>query len=142
MKITTNYGAGLGPMSPTQGATARTESGFSVEKSQTADRTQSIRAMAQASGVFGMDAILAMQGEEDPMTGRRRRQVHRANGLLDELDKIKIALLEGQMDTNLLLMLKARLDEKREEVDDEALGAMLNEVETRALVELAKRKMV
>ncbi|OYW79925.1 MAG: flagellar assembly protein FliX, partial [Asticcacaulis sp. 32-58-5] len=94
---------------------------------------------AGAFGVGGIDALLALQAEEDVLTGRRRRQIRRANDILDVLEDVKVSLLDGTLADATLLNLKNMIADRRETVEDEKLQAVLDHIETRALVELAKR---
>jgi hypothetical protein len=96
--------------------------------------------VAQAGGVAGigsLDALLALQADLDPME-RKRRAVKRAGGLLDILDALKLATLDGDVSTGTLSKLKSAVREHRESTDDPKLEAILNEIETRAAVEQAK----
>jgi hypothetical protein len=120
----------------------RANGNFSLSGSESAQKAGGPQASAATAGLFGVDAILALQGEEDALTGRRRRQMRRANDILDVLDEVKLSTLSGDMSTESLSKLQARIAEQREGVDDEKLQGLLNEVETRALVELAKRQMM
>jgi hypothetical protein len=71
-------------------------------------------------------------------TERKRRSVGRAGRLLDELDKIKIALLGGELSPGQLDRLGRAIREQRSATDDPKLEGLLDEIETRASVELAK----
>jgi hypothetical protein len=96
--------------------------------------------VTQAGGVAGvgsLDALLALQANLDPLE-RKRRAVRRAGGLLDLLDALKIAVLDGEVSTGTLSKLKSAVREQREATDDPRLESILNEIETRAAVEAAK----
>ncbi len=90
--------------------------------------------------VASVGALLTLQQEDGP-GARRRRMMRRAHGLLDQLDRIKMALLEGEMPLERLNALTASLKEEREELDDPNLIALLEQVEIRAEVERAKLEM-
>jgi hypothetical protein len=141
MSLKINATPGLGVTGAAAG-TRRASGNFSLSGSAAADKAGGPQASAAAAGLFGVDAILALQGEEDATTGRRRRQLRRANDILDVLDEVKVATLSGDMSLESLSRLQTRIAEQREGVDDERLQGLLNEVETRALVELAKRRMM
>lgn len=113
---------------PAQGSGAR----FTLDSS----RPEAAR-MAGVSGTMPMDGLVALQANEDA-TERKRRQVKRGHDLLDGLDKLKAALLSGQVPTRQLLMLKAQLDSRRETTDDPRLEELIGHVELRVAVELAK----
>jgi hypothetical protein len=93
--------------------------------------------VSSVSNVMGVEALLALQDVGTP-TERKRRQVSRAGRLLDELDEIKIALLGGDLSTAQLDRLARAIREQREATDDPKLEGILNDIETRAAVELAK----
>jgi hypothetical protein len=90
-----------------------------------------------AAGVDSVAALLALQAEGGATDGRSRG-VARAEGLLDRLDQLKLALLEGRPLATRLKDLAAATAEAREETGDPRLDSILNEVEVRAAVELAK----
>lgn len=92
---------------------------------------------AGVSRVMGVEALLALQDVESP-TERKRRSVRRADRLLDELDGLKVALLGGELSRGQLDSLARAVREQRSTTDDPKLEAVLDEIETRAAVELAK----
>jgi hypothetical protein len=87
--------------------------------------------------VGGIDALLALQGIEDP-TERRRRAVARGRQVLDVLDEIRLGLLAGSQDGSALGRLKGVVAQLKQETGDPALDQVLAEIELRAEVELAK----
>ncbi len=89
------------------------------------------------SGVSSLDALLALQEVSGPLE-RRRKAVRRAGRILDVLDDIKIALLDGDLTPTALDRLVLAVRQERAGVDDERLEGVLNEIETRAAVEIAK----
>jgi hypothetical protein len=82
-------------------------------------------------------APLAIQADGDAPQ-RRRRQMQRGYRLLDDLDRIKAALLSGAVPTSELLRLAAALGEAREQSGDPGLDEVLAHIDLRAQVELAK----
>ncbi len=115
---------------------------FSLSSSDGAQKSAGPAQAASASGLFGMDALLALQGEEDVLVGRRRRQIKRSNDILDALDDLKVSVLSGEIDDEALLRLQANIAASREDIEDDKLQGVLNEIETRAFVELAKRRLM
>ncbi len=139
MKINSTPGMG---MTPAAGGARRTGGDFSLGK--TGD-TQKSAATAQGSASFGglgVDALLAIQAPEDALTGRRRRQVKRSHDILDALDDVKVSVLSGDIDDEALLRLQSLIAQHREDTEDQRLQGVLNEIETRAYVELAKRRLM
>ncbi len=138
MKINSATGMSLGSASGVR----RSGDGFSVAKGEGSQKSAATAQASAAFGALGVDAILALQGEEDVLTGRRRRQIKRSNDILDTLDDLKVSVLSGEIDDAALIRLQSLIALQREEIEDNRLSGLLNEIETRALVELAKRRLM
>jgi class II flagellar assembly regulator FliX len=89
------------------------------------------------SAVTTVDNLFVLQEVADEITGRRRA-VQRGNTLLDRLDDIRIALLTGSMPRGQLEALRRLAREQIAREDDPHLAAILDEIELRVAVELAK----
>jgi class II flagellar assembly regulator FliX len=87
--------------------------------------------------VGGIDALIALQGIEDPVE-RRRRAVKHGRRALDALDELKLGLLSGTLEPASLLRLKAVAADLKDGSGDEKLDQVLGEIELRVAVELAK----
>lgn len=87
----------------------------------------------------GVEAILATQAV-DPDGGARARahMARRGEDILDRLDGVRLGLLAGSVPKEDLADLARLVRAKREEGLDPRLGAILDEIELRAEVELAK----
>jgi len=85
----------------------------------------------------GIDALIALQGIEDPVE-RRRRAVKQGARALDALDELKLGLLSGAIDQAILLRLKAVAADLKEGSGDDGLDRLLGEIDLRVAVELAK----
>jgi hypothetical protein len=95
---------------------------------------------ARASGMTGvasLDALLALQEADGPLQ-RRRKAVGRAGRILDVLDDLRIAVIDGEVSPANLDRLMRAVRDQRDATDDPGLEGLLNEIETRAAVELAK----
>jgi hypothetical protein len=111
-----------------------TASGFTVNE-ETAPRST-----GSAGGpcmVGGIDALLALQGVEDPLE-RRKRAVKRGRVALDALDELKIGLLGGALTPATLSKLQSAAAYLKLGSGDEHLDAVLDEIELRVEVEIAK----
>ena len=131
-----------GPSGPSQSSAARgagrtASGGFSLSGTGEAAETAEAQRMAGLEGVMTVSALLALQGVEDPLH-RRKRALGRASRLLDILDDLKVAMLEGRASASTLDDLAHAVREQRENTDDPRLNDVLNQIETRAAVELAK----
>jgi hypothetical protein len=93
--------------------------------------------MSAAQPAMPMDALVALQAGEDA-TERRKRRVRRGHDLLDALDKLKAALLGGVLPLAQLASLKQQLDQRRDISDDPRLEEIVEHIELRVAVELAK----
>lgn len=120
-----------------KGAAKTGGEGFSVSMPTQSGQTVATSQASASSAVSSVDAILALQGVDD-FAGARQRATHRAFSLLDVLDELKIALLEGGIPKAKLEALMSLLQTRRDGVNDAQLEAALDEVEVRAAVELAK----
>ena len=87
--------------------------------------------------VSSVDALLALQGVEDP-TERRKRAVARGRNALDVLDRLKLGLIDGTVDGSTLARLKVASEGLTEETGDVGLDAVMREIDLRVAVELAK----
>lgn len=99
--------------------------------------TGSAMGASAASSIQGVDAILALQSVGD-FTEARKQATDRAFDMLDVLDELKVALLDGGLPKAKLEALMQLLKSRRDATNDARLEAALDEVETRAAVELAK----
>jgi hypothetical protein len=87
--------------------------------------------------VGGIDALLALQGQDNPPQ-RRQRAIKRGRNALDILDALKIEVLAGTLGPSTLGRLKSATSELRDSSGDPKLDAVLAEIELRVEVELAK----
>jgi hypothetical protein len=110
--------------------------GFSLP----ADEAKSIAATAPSAGVTGVDALLALQGEE-PAKERRARQAKRGRAALGALDELTLGLLSGAPAGRLRAELE-RLRAEAESTGEPQLDEVLREIDIRLAVEAAKLEQV
>jgi len=119
----------------TPAAARRTAGGtFSLAESTPAQPQAAAVALRTLGGI---DALIALQGIEDPVE-RRRRAVKQGTRALDALDELKLGLLAGSIDQGMLLRLKAVAADLKEGSGDDGLDRVLSEIDLRVAVELAK----
>ena len=98
-------------------------------------------AKAGASGpaepVAGMDAILALQAVDDPLAAKRKVMLKRGQSILEALEGMKADLLAGRVDERQLGRLMTLVRQAKVQSDPE-LDALIEDIELRAHVELAK----
>lgn len=121
------------------GAQSASRAGGASSRFTLSDTAGSSRSSAaQAAAPAGaLDGLLAVQAAGDSLE-RRKRAMRRGHGILDGLDRLKIALLSGNVTGADLLRLRQQLMERREQSDDAGLDDILAHVDLRAEVELAK----
>lgn len=93
-----------------------------------------------AGGIAAANPLLALQ-EVDPDDWQAGRTAAYARDLLDDLDELKLALLDGRNGAATLDAIRGRLAARVGSTDDARLKAIVDEIEVRAAVELAKRGM-
>lgn len=132
MRVYGPNGTALGP-APNM---ARRSSGSTFTVSEGATSQPQTAAVALRT-LGGIDALIALQGIEDPLE-RRRRVVKHGRRALDALDEVKLGLLAGTLDQATMLRLKSAAADLKEGSGDERLDSVLAEIDLRVEVELAK----
>jgi hypothetical protein len=94
-------------------------------------------ATAGTTPLAALSSLLAVQEATDPTVGRRRAVLH-GDSLLDELKDLQIGLVQGWVSEGQLRNLACMLDQPRPAIDDSELNQLLDDIELRAAVELAK----
>lgn len=110
--------------------------GFNLEEG---DAAKSAKATGAALGIHSVDALLALQGVEDP-TERRKRLVRRGSSALDLLDALKVEILEGRIGIETLRRLEVMLQGMSERSGEDGLDDVIGAIGVRVAVELAKRR--
>jgi len=123
-----------------QGVTSR-KNGGSVAKGEgfsvgSGSESRAPTPSASTKQVQSVDAILSIQGVDDAVTGRRSALRH-GHKMLDVLDDLRIGLLSGKVPPGKLKSLVTLVD-ARAPSGDEELEDVLDAIELRARVELAK----
>lgn len=96
---------------------------------------------APTNSIARVDALLSVQGAEDPTArAARRRMTGRADDILGELDQLRLSLLTGTMTLGQVIDIADVVASHRERVMDPKLTAILDEIDLRAQIELAKAR--
>ena len=89
-----------------------------------------------------VDALLAVQAADDPTArAAKQRARKRSMSVLDELDKIRMAMLNGSLTVGHMIDIADVVASHREKVDDPTLTSIMDEIDLRAQVELAKLRV-
>jgi hypothetical protein len=129
--------SGIGSSSGARPARGAGGDGFRIITPEAAGGASQASSVSATGGVMGVVALLALQDVGGPLE-RKRRAVRRAGRILDVLDEIKISLLEGELSMGELDRLRRAVRDERDGTEDPALEAVLDEIELRAAVEVAK----
>ncbi|HAX92138.1 MAG TPA: flagellar assembly protein FliX [Rhodospirillaceae bacterium] len=101
------------------------------------DEAGEVSGASAASALGAVSGVLDIQ-EVDDALARAARGKLRAEDLLDKLDDLRLDLLTGALSKTKLQRLAAVVNSHRAEVNDPRLGEILDEIDLRAQVELAK----
>jgi hypothetical protein len=101
------------------------------------DSTPAATPLAGPASLSGVDALLSLQEVEDSTTGRSKG-LKRAGDLLERLDELRHGLLMGALSRENLQELARAVRQQRSESTDPQLSDILDQIELRAAVELAK----
>lgn len=115
--------------------TRSTGSGFAPAGAPAARGTAGLAGPASLAAV---DALLALQETDDALHAPRRRAIRRGEEMLDILDEIKLSLLAGQLPKSRLTRLLSVVERQQGVFHDPRLQDVLDQIELRARVELAK----
>ena len=94
---------------------------------------------ALSSGIAGIDALLAAQTAEDPAQEKaKQRMKDRAQDILAELDNLRLAMTSGRVTVGHMVSIADVVATHRDQIKDPELSAIMDEIDLRAHVELAK----
>lgn len=98
-----------------------------------------VSAVDAPANVSGVEALLMAQAVDETQEREiRKRLVSRGEDILDRLDEIRHGLLMGSIPKDRLMALAQMVRARREYMTDPRLARILDEIELRAEVELAK----
>ncbi|MFD2233596.1 flagellar assembly protein FliX [Phaeospirillum tilakii] len=136
--------SGIGAGGAVAGAPRRTDKtakgdGFRRTLAESLEAGEEPVAVEAPVGLTAVDALLMVQ-QDGGATGReaRRRLVRRGQDLIEGLEDLRHGLLLGEIPAARVAALAQTLRTRRESCDDPRLGTILDEIELRVAVELAK----
>lgn len=92
--------------------------------------------------IASLDALLAAQEVEDPtQRSAKKRARLRADTILDKLETIRIKMLGGDLTVGHMIDIADVVASHRDKIDDPKLTAIMDEIDLRAQVELAKMRV-
>lgn len=110
-----------------------------IEDAAGTAETGAAAAAAGVSQVQRVDALLTIQeGESGDTPQSRRRAMLRAESILNQLDRLRVGILTGEITRQTLTELSRLAASHRDRIMDPRLAEILDEIDLRAQIELAK----
>jgi hypothetical protein len=136
------YSKPVGTARPTRrtgqvGATGFADALSAAEAAAGVDAAGGVEATTSIAAVGGIGALLGAQ-EVSEHEVRKRKAVRQGRVTLEALEQLRDALLIGTLPLSTLTRLEALVAEERGRTNDPVLQQILDEIELRAAVELAK----
>lgn len=135
----------VGPSKKSSKSSGAKGAGFSEALRGTgSEKSDDAAGVSGGAGLSSVSALLALQGvEETPAVDpderkRNRAAADRGEELLNQLDEIRIALLEGRIPRQRLLQIRAFLSSRGDSAANPQLASLIDDIELRVEVELAK----
>lgn len=137
MKIDRTSSARPAASAKRSGKAAKAEGG---EFSQHMQSGPESAAPAGATAPVGsVEGLLALQEAGDSTSGRSKARARKwGHDVLDGLERLRLGIIEGTVPRGELERIAASVARQRQRTDDPALELILDEIELRAKVELAK----
>ncbi len=89
-----------------------------------------------------LDVLLAVQEVDDPaQRAAKGRARLRSNNILEKLDQIRIKMLGGDLTLGDMIDVADVVASHRDKIDDPVLTSIMDEIDLRAQVELAKARV-
>ncbi|MGF1606670.1 MAG: flagellar assembly protein FliX [Rhodothalassiaceae bacterium] len=137
MKVQRTSGSGPSSSVKKSGRGSAEGGGFAPEV-QEGQGAEAAAPLGRTGPVASVDALLAVQeaGRDDSQA--RKRALSHARDLLDLLEEVRVGLLMGAIPKDRLERLAHMARQRRDSFLDPRLAGILDEIELRAEVELAK----
>lgn len=105
---------------------------------QDGDDDDGVSKSSTPQSAVGINPLFALQEVDDALSGKKRRAQARADDILDRLEELRLGLLNGSFPVEKLHELVRVVQSQRENLDDPQLQEILDEIDLRAQVEIAK----
>lgn len=98
-------------------------------------------AAAATQSIARVDALLAVQGVETATErAAKRRMRDRGEEVIRQLDNLKLGILSGELTIGQIIDVADVVASHREKVNDPKMTAVLDEIDLRAQIEIAKMR--
>lgn len=106
-----------------------------------ADAAKEASGASATQSIGKVDALLAVQATESATERTARKRMHeRGENILRKLDQIRLGILTGRLNIGELIDIADVLASHREKISDPKMSAMLDEIDLRAQIEIAKMR--
>ena len=96
---------------------------------------------AATQSIARVDALLAVQGVESSTEGKAKRQMReRGDKILRQMDHLRLGLLTGNLTLGQVVDIADVVASNREKINDPEMSAVLDEIDLRAQIEIAKMR--
>lgn len=119
----------------------RSSSAQPGEFSRLLEAPEGTASVSSSAAIGSVDALLAAQAVESTGEEERRQARKRGDEILDRLDELRHGLLAGTLSRSQLMQLAGLVRARRASVVDPKLREIIDEIELRAEVEIAKLTM-
>ncbi|WP_169545214.1 flagellar assembly protein FliX [Sneathiella aquimaris] len=127
----------VGSTQKSKGSKSASKSGEKFSVPNEAPETVATTNVASSAPIASIDAIVALQGVDDSSSGNQKA-LQKGQDLLDRLEEIRHGLLLGSIPVERLKKLQVTLASYDVKSVDPKLVEIVEEIEVRAAVELAK----
>ncbi len=135
----TGPGSIRGPSASERRKKSGGDRGAFADQLREASETGEAAAAYEATPAATVDAVLAVQQVDDASAERGRGQMRRrGDALLDRLEALRAQILAGHLSKDDLARLAQMVREQRPRTNDPRLSDILDEIELRVEVEIAK----
>lgn len=96
-----------------------------------------------SQSIAQLDVLLAVQEAEDPTQKSAKKRAHmRADTILDKLEDVRLKMLGGNLTVGHMIDVADVVASHRDKIDDPTLTSIMDEIDLRAQVELAKMRVI
>lgn len=109
--------------------------------SASSSETDESSSVGGLTGIAALDGILALQEMDVDENGSQKQAYQTAMLTLGALDELRVAILMGEIPPSLLSRIERFSQSQKQYIIDPVMRSVLDEIELRAAVELAKLEM-
>lgn len=103
--------------------------------------TKGTSGVSATQSIAKVDALLAVQGAESATErSAKRRMRERGEQVLRQLDHLRLAILTGNLNIGQVIDIADVVASHREKINDPKMSAVLDEIDLRAQIEIAKMR--